>query len=149
MSKLKVVVYTTPSCVYCHALMAWLEESNIDFVERDLSDETVREKAIKKLKASGADPNAFSFIEGCMFCRQNPSQTAECLKFHQSAEEILVFACFLCCLENFFGYGFTVLNEEDAEHAEDKHNGAVYKQRHICACEHSDKAVNDGRCNLC
>ncbi len=55
MSKLKVVVYTTPSCVYCHALMAWLEENNIDFVERDLSDETVREKAIKKL---GYEPSS-------------------------------------------------------------------------------------------
>lgn len=49
MSKSSVVVYTTPTCVYCHALMAWLEEKGIDFVERDLSDEKVREKATKKL----------------------------------------------------------------------------------------------------
>ena len=49
MSKTSVVVYTTPTCVYCHALMAWLEEKGIDFEERDLSDEKVREKAAKKL----------------------------------------------------------------------------------------------------
>lgn len=55
MSKAKVVVYTTPTCVYCHALMAWLEEKGIDFVERDLSDEKIREKAAKKL---GYEPSS-------------------------------------------------------------------------------------------
>lgn len=49
MSKTNVVVYTTPTCVYCHALMAWLEEKGIAFEERDLSDEVVRAKATKKL----------------------------------------------------------------------------------------------------
>ena len=49
MSKANVVVYTTPTCVYCHALMAWLEEKGIAFEERDLSDEKVRKKAEKAL----------------------------------------------------------------------------------------------------
>ncbi len=49
MSKANVVVYTTPTCVYCHALMAWLEEKGIAFDERDLSDEKVRKKAEKAL----------------------------------------------------------------------------------------------------
>lgn len=49
MSKANVVIYTTPTCVYCHALMSWLEEKGIDFEERDLSDEKVRAKATKKL----------------------------------------------------------------------------------------------------
>lgn len=55
MSKAKVVVYTTPTCVYCHALMAWLEEKGIDFVEHDLSDEKIREKAAEKL---GYEPSS-------------------------------------------------------------------------------------------
>ena len=49
MSKANVVVYTTPTCVYCHALMAWLEERGIAFEERDLSDEAIRARATKKL----------------------------------------------------------------------------------------------------
>lgn len=49
MSKANVVVYTTPTCVYCHALMAWLEEKGIAFEERDLSDESVHEKAVEEL----------------------------------------------------------------------------------------------------
>lgn len=30
-----IKVYTTPTCVYCHALMDWLESKGIDFVEVD------------------------------------------------------------------------------------------------------------------
>lgn len=55
MSKSSVVVYTTPTCVYCHALMSWLEEKGIDFEERDLSDEKIREKAAKQL---GYEPSS-------------------------------------------------------------------------------------------
>lgn len=49
MSKTSIVVYTTPTCVYCHALMSWFEEKGIAFEERDLSDEAVRKKAAKAL----------------------------------------------------------------------------------------------------
>ena len=55
MSKSKVVVYTTPTCVYCHALMAWLEEKGIDFEERDLSNEKIRKKAEESL---GYEPSS-------------------------------------------------------------------------------------------
>ena len=30
-----IKVYTTPTCMYCHALMNWLEEEKIDFQEID------------------------------------------------------------------------------------------------------------------
>jgi glutaredoxin len=55
MSKAKVVVYTTLTCVYCHALMSCLEEKGIDFEERDLSDEKIRQKATKAL---GYEPSS-------------------------------------------------------------------------------------------
>ena len=45
----KLIVCTTPSCVFCHALMAWLEKKGIDFEEYDLSDEKLRTKVEKKL----------------------------------------------------------------------------------------------------
>jgi len=28
-----IKVYTTPTCIYCHALMNWLNEEGIDFQE--------------------------------------------------------------------------------------------------------------------
>ena len=45
----KLIVCTTPSCVFCHALMAWLEKKGVDFEEYDLSDEKLRAKVEKKL----------------------------------------------------------------------------------------------------
>lgn len=30
-----IKVYTTPTCIYCHALMNWLNEEEIDFQEID------------------------------------------------------------------------------------------------------------------
>lgn len=32
-----IKVYTTPTCVYCHALMEWLEEQGIEYQEVDAS----------------------------------------------------------------------------------------------------------------
>ena len=45
---MKTIVYSTPDCVFCHALMAWLEKKEIEFEERDLSNPVVREKLEKK-----------------------------------------------------------------------------------------------------
>lgn len=35
----KVKVYTTPTCMYCHALMDWLDSKGIDYVEMDAREE--------------------------------------------------------------------------------------------------------------
>lgn len=32
-----IKVYTTPTCIYCHALMEWLEEQGIEYQEVDAS----------------------------------------------------------------------------------------------------------------
>lgn len=34
-----VEIYTTPTCVYCHALMDWLESKGIEYVEKDATKE--------------------------------------------------------------------------------------------------------------
>ena len=38
-----IKVYTTPTCVYCHALMDWLDEKHIKYEEIDAttSDEAI------------------------------------------------------------------------------------------------------------
>ncbi len=33
----KVLVYTTPTCIYCHALMDWLDELGVPYTEKDAS----------------------------------------------------------------------------------------------------------------
>lgn len=32
-----IKVYTRPTCIYCHALMEWLDENNIPYEEIDAS----------------------------------------------------------------------------------------------------------------
>ena len=68
-----------------------------------------------------------AFIEGCMFCR-NQSEVAEAPLILPAEESESVFVSFFRSLNNFFGNGFAVLNEEDAKKAESKHNRAVNKQ---------------------
>ena len=35
----KVKIYTTPTCAYCHALMDWLDEKGVEYVEKDATKE--------------------------------------------------------------------------------------------------------------
>lgn len=30
-----ITIYTTPTCIYCHALMEWLDEMGVEYVEKD------------------------------------------------------------------------------------------------------------------
>lgn len=46
---MKVIVYSTPTCMYCNALKAWLEENGIAFEERDLSDPAVAFRSTQEL----------------------------------------------------------------------------------------------------
>lgn len=32
-----IKVYTTPTCIYCHALMEWLDERGVEYEEIDAS----------------------------------------------------------------------------------------------------------------
>ncbi|MBR3228668.1 glutaredoxin family protein [Candidatus Saccharibacteria bacterium] len=34
-----IKIYTTPTCVYCHALMNWLDEQGIEYQELDATKE--------------------------------------------------------------------------------------------------------------
>ncbi len=34
-----IEVYTTPTCVYCHALISWLDEQGIKYIEKDASED--------------------------------------------------------------------------------------------------------------
>ncbi len=50
----KVIVYSTPTCVYCQMLKDWLKNNNISFVAYDLSQDVERrEEVIKKTGQMG------------------------------------------------------------------------------------------------
>lgn len=34
-----ITIYTTPTCVYCHALMDWLDELGVEYQELDATKE--------------------------------------------------------------------------------------------------------------
>lgn len=54
-----IKVYTTPTCVYCHALMDWLDEMGVEYKEMDATKEkdikTVPVTEIGDLKIVGFD----------------------------------------------------------------------------------------------
>ena len=37
---MKPIIYTTPTCMYCHALMEWFNQNGIEYITRDLTDPT-------------------------------------------------------------------------------------------------------------
>ena len=44
-----IIIYTTPSCVYCKMTKAFFKENNVEYSEKDVaSDATAREDMIKK-----------------------------------------------------------------------------------------------------
>ena len=47
----KVIVYSTPSCPFCHSLKEYLKEKNISFKEIDVSEN--EEKLKEMIKKSG------------------------------------------------------------------------------------------------
>lgn len=50
----KVVIYSTPTCIYCRMLKDWLKDNNIPLTEYDLSqDAKKREEVIKKTGQMG------------------------------------------------------------------------------------------------
>lgn len=34
-----ITIYTTPTCIYCHALMEWLDEMGVEYIEKDAARE--------------------------------------------------------------------------------------------------------------
>ncbi|MBI2113215.1 MAG: NrdH-redoxin [Candidatus Wildermuthbacteria bacterium] len=44
-----VIIYTTPSCVYCKAAKTFFQEHNVSFVEKDVAaDEKARDDMVRK-----------------------------------------------------------------------------------------------------
>lgn len=39
-----VTVYSTPTCVFCHALKEYLHDKNVKFTEKDISDDIDSQK---------------------------------------------------------------------------------------------------------
>ncbi len=50
MTKDDIIVYGTPTCGYCHALKAWLDDNKIDYTYRDVAtDPTAQTELMTKL----------------------------------------------------------------------------------------------------
>ena len=50
----KVIIYTTPTCVYCKMAKAFFKEHNVDYEEKDVSvDVKVQEEMIAKSNQLG------------------------------------------------------------------------------------------------
>ncbi|MFU0506354.1 glutaredoxin family protein [Pseudaminobacter sp. NGMCC 1.201702] len=40
-----ILIYTTPTCPDCHALKRWLDQQNLTYEERDLTNRDIAEEA--------------------------------------------------------------------------------------------------------
>lgn len=50
----KVIIYSTPTCVYCRLAKEWMEKNNIPFIDYDLSaDAEKRDEIIEKTGQMG------------------------------------------------------------------------------------------------
>lgn len=41
----KAIIYTTPTCIFCHALMEWLDSEGFEYEQIDVSDPANHAKA--------------------------------------------------------------------------------------------------------
>lgn len=41
---IKPIIYSTPDCVYCHALMDWLDSKNIDYEDKDITEPAIEDE---------------------------------------------------------------------------------------------------------
>ena len=45
----KAIIYTTPTCIFCHALMEWLDSEGFEYEQIDVSDPVNHAKAEEAL----------------------------------------------------------------------------------------------------
>ena len=48
----KVIVYTAESCTWCHKVMDFLKQNNIEFEEKNVADQAKAKEAIEKSDGS-------------------------------------------------------------------------------------------------
>lgn len=46
---MKPIIYTTPTCTFCHALMDWMDQKNIAYEEKDCTKPEVEKEIMDKL----------------------------------------------------------------------------------------------------
>ena len=46
---MRLKIYTTSTCSYCHALMDWLDQKGIEYEEHNVGDPAVNAEAVKLL----------------------------------------------------------------------------------------------------
>lgn len=59
----KAIIYTTPTCIFCHALMEWLDDNHFPYENRDVTDPAIAAEAEKALGHS-IDAVPVSIVDG-------------------------------------------------------------------------------------
>ena len=74
----KIIVYSTPSCVWCHKLKSWLKENKIQFEDIDVSLDRIR--AMEMVQKSGQMGVPVTDIDGNIIIGFDLSKLKELLK---------------------------------------------------------------------
>jgi Glutaredoxin and related proteins len=46
----KVIIYSTSWCNICHSIMDWLDKTGIEYEERNIEDDKIKEEIIEKMQ---------------------------------------------------------------------------------------------------
>lgn len=77
-SKAKVIVYSTPTCPYCHAAKEFLQENNIEFEDVDVSKN--QDRAQEMIEKSGQMGVPVLDINGTIIVGYDREQIKKALK---------------------------------------------------------------------
>ncbi|MBI5732726.1 glutaredoxin family protein [Candidatus Jorgensenbacteria bacterium] len=79
---MKIIIYTTPTCVYCRMTKEFLDKRGVSYIERNvIEDESAREEMINKSHQLGVP---VIDIDGEIFVGFNRSELESLLKSNQS-----------------------------------------------------------------
>lgn len=82
MTKDDIIIYGTPTCGYCHALKAWLDDNKVEYAYKDIAmDPTAQTELMAKL-GGNIQVVPVSFVKDVMIEGFNRNQFATVLKEH-------------------------------------------------------------------
>lgn len=80
MTKDDIIVYGTPTCGYCHALKAWLDDNKVDYTYKDIATNPAAQAELMAKLGGNIQVVPVTFIKDAKIEGFNRNQFAAVLK---------------------------------------------------------------------
>lgn len=80
MTKDDIIVYGTPTCGYCHALKAWLDDNKVDYIYKDIATNPAAQAELMAKLGGNIQVVPVTFIKDAKIEGFNRNQFAAVLK---------------------------------------------------------------------